>query len=399
MTVQVAGVHMQPFQKPGQHAPYRVMGRAAINGALQDAGLNPDKIQQAYASYIYGDTGCGQHVLYDALQTGIPVFNVNNACCSGSSALYLARQAILSGQADCVLAFGFEDMQPGALESTWPDRENAGQRINHMLDTQQIPGGPMAPRWFGAAGQHYLDTYNASPDLFAHVAVKTRQHAAANPHALFRTPISVEEVMASPRIYGNYLNRLMCCPPSCGAAAAVLVSERFAKRHGIRHGVEILGQTMVTDTEQSWQTPMEAVGQTMVSKAAADLYEQGGIGPEDIDVIELHDCFTPNEVLSYENLGLCEQGGATQLVADGNNTYGGQWVINPSGGLMSKGHPIGATGLAQCTELVKQLRGQAEQRQVPNARIALQHNIGLVAGVVLTLYGQPGGPNSKRTSR
>ena len=386
MTVQVAGVHMQPFKKPGQQAPYREMGSAAIIGALNDAGLAPKDIQQAYASYIYGDTGCGQHALYDALQTGIPVFNVNNACCSGSSALYLARQAILSGQADCVLAFGFEEMQPGALENAWSDRENAGQRINQLLDTQKITDGPLAPRWFGAAGQHYLDTYNASPELFAQVAVKTRRHAAANPLALFRTPISVEEVMASPRIYGDYLNRLMCCPPSCGAAAAVLVSERFAKQRGIRHGVNIIAQTMVTDTEQSWQNPMEAVGKTMVSNAAKAVYEQAGIGPQDIDVIELHDCFTPNEVLSYENLGLCEEGGATQLVADGNNSYGGQWVINPSGGLMSKGHPIGATGLAQCTELVRQLRGQAEQRQVPDARIGLQHNIGLVAGVVLTVY-------------
>ena len=208
----------------------------------------------------------------------------------------------------------------------------------------------------------------------------------ANPHALFRTPTTVEEVMASPLIYGNYLTRLMCCPPSCGAAAAIIVSERFGQQKGIHHGVEIVAQSMATDTETSWQDPMEAVGKSMVRRAAKSVYEQSGIGPDEIDVIELHDCFTPNEILSYENLGLCEEGGATQLVAEGNNTYGGNWVINPSGGLMSKGHPLGATGLAQCTELVKQLRGQAEQRQVPDARIALQHNIGLVAGVVVTMY-------------
>lgn len=382
----VAGVHMVPFKKPGQQRPYRVMGAEAILGALKDAGLESRDIQQAYASYIYGDTGAGQHALYDAFQTGIPVFNVNNACCSGSSALYLARQAVLSGQADCVLAFGFEEMQPGALKSGWEDRECVGDRIEDMMNTQGIEPGSPAPRWFGAAGRQYLNTYDASPELFAQVAVKTRNHAMANPYALFRTPITVEEVMASSPIYGGYLTKLMCCPPSCGAAAAIIVSERFAKQKGISQGVEILAQVMATDTPASWQDPMNAVGKEMVSRAARQVYEQAGIGPNDVDVIELHDCFTPNEVLTYENLGLCDEGGATQLVADGNNTYGGQWVVNPSGGLMSKGHPIGATGLAQCTELVKQLRGQAEQRQVPDARIGLQHNIGLVAGAVVTLY-------------
>jgi acetyl-CoA acetyltransferase len=398
MTVQVAGVHMQPFKKPGQQRPFREMGADAIRGALKDAELESTDIQQAYASYIYGDTGCGQHALYDALQTGIPVFNINNACCSGSSALYLARQAILSGQADCVLAFGFEEMQPGALKSAWSDREGAGDRIENAFNVQSIEPGPVAPRWFGAAGQQYLNTYDASPELFAQVAVKTRNHAIASPYALFRNPITVEEVMASPLIYGDYLTRLMCCPPSCGAAAAILVSKRFAQQKGISQGVEIIAQAMTTDTETSWQDPMHAVGKDMVRRAAADVYEQGAVGPDDIDVIELHDCFTPNEILTYENLGLCEEGGATQLVAEGNNTYGGQWVVNPSGGLMSKGHPIGATGLAQCTELVKQLRGQAEQRQVPNARLGLQHNIGLVGGVVVTLYRKDR-VNSARSTR
>ena len=386
MTAIVAGVHMQPFKKPGQHRPFREMGADAIRGALKDAGLDNRDIQQAYAGYIYGDSGCGQHVLYDALQTGIPVFNVNNACCSGSSALFLARQAILSGQADCVLAFGFEEMQPGPLGSAWSDRESVGMRIEERLNEQGVTAGPAAPRWFGTAGQQYLDTYDASPELFAQVAVKTRNHAIANPHALFRTALTVEEVMASPLIYGSYLTRLMCCPPSCGAAAAILVSERFARQKGLTQGVEIIAQSMATDTETSWQDPLHMVGKDMVRQAAADVYQQAGLGPQDIDVIELHDCFTPNEILTYENLGLCEEGGATRLVAEGDNTYGGQWVVNPSGGLMSKGHPIGATGLAQCTELVKQLRGQAEQRQVPGARIALQHNIGLVAGVAITLY-------------
>jgi len=386
MNAMVAGVHMVPFKKPGQQRPFRVMGAEAILGALNDAGLDSRDIQQAYASYGAGDTGCGQHALYDAFQTGIPVFNVNNACCSGSSALFLARQAVLSGQVDCALAFGFEEMPPGAIETVWNDREGSRDRIDQLLDAQGVEPGPLAPRWFGAAGRQYLDRYDATPELFAQVAVKTRKHAQANPLALFRTPITVEEVMASPMIYGGYLTKLMCCPPSCGAAAAIIVSERFAKKRGITHGVEMIAQVMATDTEASWQDPMHAVGKEMVSRAAQQVYEEAGIGPNEVDVIELHDCFTPNEILTYENLGLCEEGGASRLVADGDNTYGGQWVVNPSGGLMSKGHPVGATGLAQCTELVKQLRGQAEQRQVPGARIGLQHNIGLVAGVIVTLY-------------
>ena len=192
--------------------------------------------------------------------------------------------------------------------------------------------------------------------------------------------------MQAPIIYGGYLTRYMACPPSCGAAAAIVVSPTFARQHGITKGVTIMGQVMATDTEKSWQDPLNAVGREMVARAAQNLYEKTAVDPGDIDVIELHDCFTTNEVLSYENLGLCPRGGAAQLVADGDNTYGGRWVVNPSGGLMSKGHPIGATGLAQCAELVWQLRGEAGDRQVNNARLALQHNIGLLAGVVVTLY-------------
>ena len=386
MKVYVAGVDMEPFTKPGQHRPYREMGADAIRGALKDAAIDAKLVQQAYAGYIYGSTGCGQHVVYDVLQTGIPVFNVNNACCSGSTAIMLARQAILSGQVDCALAVGFEEMQRGSLPVLWQDREGVSQRINNLLDDLGAESAPNAVRWFGSAGAQYLNEYDADPGLFSKIAVKTRNHASANPNAIFRTPLSEEEVLAAPKVYGDYLTRLMCCPPSCGAAAAVLVSDRFARRHGVSHPVEIVSQTMATDTESSWEDPLHAVGCEMVRSAAERVFEDAAIGPDDVDVIELHDCFTPNEAISYEALGLCPPGGATQLVADGDNTYGGKWVVNPSGGLMSKGHPIGATGLAQCAELVWQLRGQAGTRNVPAARVGLQHNIGLVAGVVMTLY-------------
>lgn len=361
---QVAGVGMVKFAKPGQQQPYRLMAANAIKGALADAGVEPELLQQAYGSYIYGDSTCAQHALYDVVQSGIPVINVNNNCSSGSTAIFLARQAVQSGTADCVLAFGFEEMQPGALGTAWDDRESPFDRFDNVLDELSFPEAPLALRCFGAAGAHYLEKYGASADLFAKVAVKTRNHAAANPYAVFTSELTVDEVLASPILYKDYLTRLMCCPPTCGAAAAIIVSESFANKHCLGTGVEIVGQAMATDTAKTWTDPMDLVGSDMTRRASASVYEQAGIGPQDVDVIELHDCFTTNEVITYEGLGLCADGEATAFVEDGNNTYGGKFVVNPSGGLMSKGHPIGATGLAQCFELVNQLRGSADARQV-----------------------------------
>lgn len=382
----VAGVDMVKFAKPGQQKPYREMASTAIQGAVAQAGIDPALIEQAYGSYIYGDSTCAQHALYDAFMTGIPVINVNNNCSSGSSAIFMARQAVQSGAVECALAFGFEEMQPGALGSHWDDRESPFENFLDVLNEAEYPQGPLALRCFGAAGHHYMEKYNASADLFAKVAVKTRNHAALNPNALFTSELSVDEVMAAPVLYMDYLTRLMCCPPTCGAGAAVICSEAFASKHGIEHGVEIVGQAMATDTPATWDNPINLVGADMTRRAAVQVYEQAGIGVEDVDVVELHDCFTTNEVITYEGLGLCGEGEATAFVDKRDNTYGGKFVVNPSGGLMSKGHPIGATGLAQCYELVNQLRGTAGQRQVPGARIGLQHNLGLGGAAVVTMY-------------
>mgnify|MGYP001554646988 CR=1 FL=1 len=382
----VAGVDMVKFAKPGQQKPYREMASTAILGAVAEAGIDPALIEQAYGSYIYGDSTSGQHALYDAFMTGIPMVNVNNNCSSGSSAIFLARQAVQSGAVECALAFGFEEMQPGALGSNWEDRESPFDNFLNVLDEKAYPEAPLALRCFGAAGHYYMDQYGASPDLFAKVAVKTRNHAALNPLALFTSEITVEEVMAAPVMYMDYLTRLMCCPPTCGAGAAVICSEDFVRKHGIEGGVEIVGQAMATDTPTTWDNPIDLVGADMTRRAASSVYEQSGIGVDEVDVVELHDCFTVNEVITYEGLGLCGEGEATAMVDAGNNTYGGRFVVNPSGGLMSKGHPIGATGLAQCYELVNQLRGNAGQRQVPGAKVALQHNLGLGGAVVVTMY-------------
>jgi sterol carrier protein 2 len=382
----IAGVGMVKFAKPGTHQPYRVMAANAIRGAIEDAGVDPRLIEQAYAAYIYGDTSCGQHALYDVFQTGIPVINVNNACASGSTALLLARQAVKSGAVDCALAFGFEEMQRGALGPVYTDRENSIDRFSHMLDQFGCPDAPVAIRCFGAAGDYYLKKYDAKAEIYARVAVKTRSHAVHNPFAVFTDPLTEDEVMQSPELYGGYLTRLMSCPPTCGAAAAIICSESFARKHNIKNGIEIIGQAMTTDTPTTWTDPIELIGADMTRRAAQQAFEEAGLGPESIQVVELHDCFTPNEVITYEGLGLCEEGEASKFIADGDNTYGGKFVVNPSGGLMSKGHPIGATGLAQCFELCSQLRGIAGARQVDGARVALQHNLGLGGAAVVTVY-------------
>jgi acetyl-CoA acetyltransferase len=320
--------------------------------------------------------------------TGIPIINVNNACATGSTALFLARQAVESGAVDVALAIGFEQMNPGALGVTATDRNPILEKNHAVLEAQNdgAEDVPVAARYFGGAGAEYQRKYGLKSETFALVAKKARQHAAANPYAIFRDPLSVEEIMSSPRIFGP-LTRLQCCPPTCGAAAAVIVSEKFRRENPGRY-VEIAAQAMTTDPESSFEgkSLMQAIGFDMARNAARIVYEKAGIGPEDVDVVELHDCFTTNEVLTYEALGLAGEGQAEKFIRDGNNTYGGRTVTNPSGGLLSKGHPLGATGLAQCAELVWQLRGDAAKRQVEKASIALQHNLGLGGACVVTAY-------------
>ncbi|MBN6885586.1 acetyl-CoA acetyltransferase [Cytobacillus horneckiae] len=385
--VKVIGVNMMPFTKPGTHEPYEVMAARAVKGALEDAGINYSEIQQAYASYVYGDSTCGQRALYMVGMTGIPTINVHNNCSSGSTALFLARQAVEFGSVECALAVGFEEMQPGALKSHWNDRTSAlGWAEDRLKELwPEVPEVPRAIRLFGAATKEYLEKYGVNPDIFAKISVKSRNHATNNPYSLFRKPLTVEEVLNSPMLMPD-MTRLMACPPTCGAAAAIVCSEEFAKKHGISNAVEIVAQALTTDMNESNDNIINLVGADMTRRASKQVYEAAGIGPDEVDVLELHDCFTPAEVITYEGLDLCEEGGAEKLINDGDNTYGGKYVVNPSGGLMSKGHPIGATGLAQCTELVWQLRGQAQKRQVENARVALQHNLGLGGACVVTMY-------------
>jgi acetyl-CoA acetyltransferase len=385
----VAGVGMTPFVKPGTEAPYDMLGATAAAMALADAGLDYTEIQQAYVGYVYGDSTAGQRALYKVGMTGIPVINVNNNCSTGSTALFLARQAVAAGIVDCALALGFEQMAPGALQNVFTDRPSPLASFTDMAEDKfpDAAKAPMALKLFGGAGFEYQQRYGAKRETFAKVREKASIHAEHNERAIFRSRIDVEQVMASPKIFLN-LSRLDCCPPTCGAAAAVVCSKEFAERHGLSADVVIVAQSMVTDFTSTFaeNSMIKVVGADMTREASRQVYEAAGIGPEDVDVVELHDCFTTNEVISYEGLGLCPEGGAEAFIWKGDNTYGGKVVTNPSGGLLSKGHPLGATGLAQCAELVWQLRGQAGVRQVEGARTALQHNIGLGGAVVVTLY-------------
>lgn len=385
--VLIAGVGMVKFTKPGKSEMYDVMGAKAARAALADAGITYEDVQQAYVGFASGDTCSGQTALYGVGQTGIPVINVNNACASGSTALFLARQAVMSGQVEVALALGFEQMNPGALSAD-NSRTPITLRIDAAMEAicginPQIPPGI---QYFGNAGAEYLKTHGETAELFGKVSVKARAHALRNPFALFSEALTLEQVMQSPHIFGP-ITRLMCCPPTCGAAAVVVVSEAYARRKGLGNTVQLAGMALVTDQRDSFESGsmLDVVGASQTRRAAQLAYSEAGIAAEDIDVVELHDCFSPNEVISYEGLGLCPAGGAAKFIADGDNTYGGRVVTNPSGGLLSKGHPLGATGLAQITELTWHLRGTAGDRQVPDARLAVQHNIGLGGACVVSV--------------
>jgi sterol carrier protein 2 len=384
----IAGVGMVKFTKAGKSPAYDAMAADAARQALTDAGVSYTRVQQAYVGFVIGDTTSGQQALYQVGLTGIPIINVNNACSSGSTALFLARQAVESGVVDVALAVGFEQMLAGALASPFNDRPSVNGMLNAMVGRTQgwDEKAPVAAQYFAGAGREYQQRYGIANETFAKISVKSRQHASRNPLAVFREPTTVEEVLASPHVFGT-LTRLQCCPPTCGAAAALVVSAEFARKNGLTRTIEIAGQALTTDMPNSFDegNMIIGVGFDMTRRAAQQAYAQAGIGAEELDVVELHDCFTPNEVITYEALGLCPVGGAEKFIEDGDNTYGGRVVTNPSGGLLSKGHPLGATGLAQTAEIVWHLRGEAGERQVEGAKLGLQHNVGLGGACVVSV--------------
>src|SRR5919201_5423627 len=373
----VIGVGMTKFERCEKD--FTDLVKEAVSDALGMAGITPDKFEQAFAGYVNGMSCQGQRALYYMGIGGLPVYNVHNYCSTGSTALHLGYQAIASGMNECVLAFGFEKMQKGPLET-----QLQGLRETLGKDADKRP--PVAAVMFGDGGRQHMERYGTTKEQFAKVSVKNHRHSVNNPRSQYREACSLDEVLASRMVY-DPLTILQCCPTSDGAAAAILCSEEFARKQGVARPVKIVAEAMATDKLEDFAMgALGIIGVGMSRRAAEKVYEQAGMGPEDVQVIELHDCFSTNELITYESLGLCKEGEGGRLIDEGEVTYGGRWVVNPSGGLLSKGHPLGATGLAQCAECTWQLRGTADKRQVDGVDMALSHNIGLGGAAVVTLY-------------
>jgi acetyl-CoA acetyltransferase len=376
----VIGVGMTKFERCEQDV--RELTKDAGTQALKDAGVDFDKIEQAFCGYVSGMSTLGQQCVYNIGMTGIPVYNVNNNCATGSTALFMGFNAIKFGQNECVLALGFEKMQKGPLENQLPGLQEVAK------ETTEKKQAPIAARMFGNGGRDHMEKYGTKPETFAKIAVKNHRHSVNNPRAQYREAFSLDAVLASRMVY-EPLTLLQCCPTSDGAAAAVLVSEDYLRAHPHRGAIEILGMAMATDKFEDFaRGNIGMIGMGMTERASQSVYEQAGLGPKDVQVIELHDCFSSNELITYEGLGLCKEGEGEKLVEADACTYGGRWVVNPSGGLLSKGHPLGATGIGQCAELTWHLRGQAEKRQVEGAKVALQHNLGLGGAGIVAMYAK-----------
>jgi acetyl-CoA acetyltransferase len=387
--VYVVGVGMTKFEKPETRDwSYPDMVEEAGGKALADAGIDYADVQQVAVGYSHGDSTAGQRAVYGLGMTGVPVYNVNNNCATGSTALFMAKQFVEGGLSECAMAVGFEKMEKGAISRGTGMKPSPMERHGaKMVELSGWAEAPITAQFFGNAAREHMERYGSTPEQFARIAVKNHEHSTRNPNAQFQDAYSLDEVLES-RMIHDPLTKLQCSPTSDGAAAAIVASERFVAERGLEdRAVEIAAMTMVTDLPSSFEgSSIKLVGADMSRLGARQIFEASGHAVSDVDVIELHDCFSANELLTYEALGLSEEGKGGQLIDEGATTYGGRWVVNPSGGLISKGHPLGATGVAQCAELTWHLRGEAGERQVEGASIGLQHNIGLGGAAVLALY-------------
>ena len=399
--VYVLGVGMTKFIKPRGKVDYTELGFEAGVKAMLDAQVNYDDIDMGVACYCYGDSTCGQRVFYQFGQTSIPIWNVNNNCSTGSTGLYLGRNMIAGGQADAVLVIGFEKMNPGSLQSYFQDRANPTGTFGEMMKaTRGITNAPGAAQMFGNAGREYIEKYGAKNEDFAEIARVNHEHSKRNPYSQFQDEYTLEQIMKSPMIH-EPLTKLQCCPTSDGGAAAVLVSQSFldARPHLKEQAVLIAGQVLATDTESVFsRSAIDLMGYGMNEYAAKIALDEAGVSVKDIKVAEVHDCFSANEMIVIDALGFSEKGKAHEMVRNGDITYGGKMVINPSGGLISKGHPLGASGIAQCAELVWHLRGWANNRLVEGTTAAMQHNLGLGGAVVVSVYKRADGKASDAVS-
>ncbi|KAM6529451.1 hypothetical protein FALCPG4_007587 [Fusarium falciforme] len=391
----VLGVGMTKFIKPRGLRDYPDMGYEAGVKAMLDAQINYDDVEHGVACFAYGDSTSGQRIFYQFGMTSIPIVNTANACATGSVGLYLARTLVRSGNADCVLVVGVEKMKPGSLKSAWDDRASSSGRFAAKM--KQLVGieknAPLTAQYFGNAGREYMQKYGAKAEDFAEIGRISHEHSQRNPYAQFRQSYSLQEIKDSPVIF-EPLTKLQCSPTSDGAAAAVIVSQKFldARPHLRGQAILMAGQAFKTDSPETFKTSsIELVGYDMTQRAARAAMSEAGVKPSDVRVCELHDCFSTNELILLDALEFSAPGKAHEMVRGGDITYGGKMVINPSGGLISKGHPIGATGLAQCAELTWQLRGWANNRLVEDTSVAVQHNLGLGGAVVVNVYKRADG--------
>lgn len=397
----VLGVGMTKFIKPRGKVDYTELGFEAGIKAMLDAHITYDDVDQGVACYCYGDSTCGQRVFYQFGMTQIPIYNVNNNCSTGSTGLNMARQAISYGAADCVLVIGFEKMNPGSLSAHFNDRTNPTLTSHLMMkEVRGVTNAPGAAQLFGNAGREYIEKFGAKAEDFAEIARVNHEHSKRNPYSQFTDEYTLEQIMNSPMIHSP-LTKLQCCPTSDGGAAVVVVSQDFLDTHPELKSQAILiaGQQLATDAPSLFdRSDIDLIGYDMSKKAGEIAMREAGVTPADVSIVELHDCFSANEMVTIDALGLCEHGKAHELVREGGITYGGKYVINPSGGLISKGHPLGATGLAQCAELCWHLRGWANNRLVKGTEVCLQHNLGLGGAAVVTVYKRADGKKMEAIS-
>jgi acetyl-CoA acetyltransferase len=366
--IYVAGCAMTPFGRLAGHSTPD-LAQAAILGALADAGVQRKDIQASYCANVFGGMILGQVVLRDLELSGPPVYNVENACASGATALHLARHALLAGVYDTVLVFGVESLtQLGG--GTIPLQRNDWKTELYAH------AGMVLPAVYAMRATRYIEECGAKPADLAGVAVKNRNHGSLNEYAQQRKPTTLEEVLAS-RMVADPLTLLQCCPSQVdGAAALVLTTKRPATNRPMR----VLASIVQSGLRERHDD--DILDAEITARAARLAYEQSGVGPGDVNVIELHDAFTIAELLYYEALGLASRGEGVALIRNGATRLGGRVPVNPSGGLLAKGHPLGATGVAQIVEIAWQLQGRAGERQVPAARIGLaQCTGGGIAGV------------------
>jgi acetyl-CoA acetyltransferase len=364
--VYILGVDMIKFGRfPDRTVPS--LGAEAALLALDDAGLTIQDMEALYCGNLGQSSGMvGQRILQEIGQTGMPVVNCANACATGATAFREAWTSIKAGLYDVVLAVGVEQMGKGLLGGT-----GAGKGI----PKEGLLGSGTMPAVFAEAGMEHARKYGTTFEQFAKISVKNHHHSTMNPKAMYQIETPLEEVMNAEMIsYPN--SKLMCSVNVDGSAAAVLVSEKKAKELGMERVVKVKASILSSDPYQERDLVMPDVN-TCTRKAAKEAYEMAGVGPEDIDLVELHDCFATAEMLHYENLGLCKDGDAGRMIDEGEVALGGRVPVNVSGGLLSKGHPLGATGIANIYEVSTHLRGEAGERQVEGAKLGLTHVIGL----------------------